>query len=308
MLQRQTVAHVVGLARLGQKMGLRCKTEHAAEVFSVLRPGQTFLPPGKRQTYLVGPFAYGTLQGSVAQVLHTNGWTAKPIQAVAAKAHIQGLMYRVQSVQEPPCKVIRMAHVDVLIAKEDEVDQPDRVVPKVQATSLTEAMVAKQVEADYIQVNDPWAKAASRLPPKASFQIGNPVEDMAQKVLNEVMAQLPKSTMEVDGDESTERRVAALEMRFQDLQGQTSALAASTQQHAQETTSQMMELRTQVQQQGAHFEQAMATQASTMKGFQDSVQEQFRQQVNHQQTMLDNMFNKQMAQFESLLTKRPRQE
>lgn len=308
MLQRQTVAHVVGLARLGHKMGLRCKTEHAAEVFSVLRPGQLFLPPGKRQTYLVGPFAYGTLQGSVAQVLHSNGWVAKPIQAVAARAHIQGLMYRVQSVQEPPCKVIRMAHGDVLIAKEEEADQPDRAVPKVQATSLTEAIVAKQVETDYMQVNDPWAKAASRLPPKATFQIGNPAEDMAQKVLSEVLAQLPKATMEVDSDDTTEKRVAALEVRLQDLQGQTNAMVASAQQQAQDTANQMMDLRTQVQQQGAHFEQAMASQASSMKGFQESVQEQFRQQVNHQQTMLDNMFNKQMAQFESLLTKRPRQE
>ena len=33
LVQRQTVAHVVGMARLGHKMGLRCRTEHAAEVF-----------------------------------------------------------------------------------------------------------------------------------------------------------------------------------------------------------------------------------------------------------------------------------
>ena len=59
MLLRQTVANVVGIARMGHKMGLRCKTIHAADVFAVLRPGHTFLPPGKRQTYLVGPFVYG---------------------------------------------------------------------------------------------------------------------------------------------------------------------------------------------------------------------------------------------------------
>ena len=44
----------------------------------------------------------------------------------------------------------------------------------------TESIVAKPIEADYIQLNDPWAKAAGRLAPKAaSFQIGNPLEDMA---------------------------------------------------------------------------------------------------------------------------------
>ena len=309
MLQRQTVPHVVGLARLGQKMGLRCRTEHAAEVFSTLRPGQTFLPPGKRQNYLVGPFSYGTLQSSVAQVLHANGWTAKPIQVVPAKSHIQGLMFRVQSVQEPPSKVIRMAHGDVMIAKEEDRAPFDRVEPKVLATSATESMVAKPVEADIIQLNDPWAKAASKLPPKAAtFQIGNPLEDVTQKVLAEVMSQLPKQTMEVDADASTDKRVAVLEQHLQDLQNQTATLAVTTQQQHQETATQMQDLRCQLQQQGSHFEHAIAAQATSMQGFQDTVQEQFRQQVCHQQTMLDNMFNKQMAQFETLLAKRSRQE
>lgn len=218
-------------------------------------------------------------------------------------------MFRVQSVQEPPCKVIRMAHGDVMIAKEEEPNMPDRTEPKVLATPATESIVAKPMEGDYIQINDPWAKAASRLPAKtASFQIGNPLEDMAQKVFSDVMAQLPKTAMEVDVDDTTQNRVAALEVKFQELHDQTKAFAASSQLHAQETTAQMQELRTQVHQQGAQFEHAMASQATSMQGFQESVQEQFRQQVTHQQSMLDSMFNKQMAQFETLLAKRPRQE
>lgn len=309
MVQRQTVAHVVGLARLGHKMGLRCKTEHAAEVFATLRPGLTFLPPGKRQTYLVGPFSFGTLQSSVAQVLQTNGWTAKPIQAVAAKSHIQGLMFKVQSVQEPPCKVMRMAHGDVMIAKDEDSLSQDRSEPRVLATAATASMVSKPVDMDYIQLNDPWAKAASKLPPKqAKFQIGNPLEDMAQKVLTEVMSQIPKAAMEVDADGSTDTRVAALEQQVQDLKGQTQALVVASQQTAADTANQLQDLRGQIHQQGTHFESAIAAQATSMQGFQESVQEQFRQQVCHQQTMLDNMFSKQMAQFETLLAKRPRQE
>ena len=304
MLQRQTVKHAVGLARMGQKMGLRCRTEHAAEVFSTVKPGHTFLPPGKRQSFLVGPFAYGTLQSSVAQ-----GWTAKPVQALAAKSHVQGLMFRVQSIQDPSCKVIRMAHGDVMISKEDEVQIPDRPTPKVVATMATESIVAKPIEADYIQLNDPWAKAAGRLAPKAaSFQIGNPLEDMAQKVLHEVMAQLPKSAMEVDTEQGTDQKVAALESQFQELRDQTKALADASQQQAHDTATQFQEIRGQIHQQGVHFEQAISAQASTLQGFQDTFQEEFRQQVCHQQTMLDTMFSKQMAQFENLLTKRPRQE
>lgn len=309
MLQRQTVAHVIGLARLGNKMGLRCRTEHAPEVFATLKPGHTFLPPGKRQTFLVGPFAYGTLQTSVAQVLHENGWTAKPIQTVAAKSHVQGLMFRVQSVQDPPVKMLRMAHGDVMIAREADPEVPDRPEPRVVATSATESFVSKPFEGDIIQQNDPWAKAASRLPTKtATFQIGNPLEDMTHKVVAEVMAKLPQPQMEVDGDETQAMKIATLEQQVKDLHGQTQALASQAQQHAQESSSQFQEIRGQIQQQGVHFDAALASQATTMHSFQETFQEQFRQQVHQQQTMLDGMFSKQMTQFESLLAKRSRQE
>ena len=263
LLLRRTVPNVVGMARLGSKMGLRCRTEHAAEVFAQLRPGHTFLPPGKRQTYLVGPFDFGTLQTSVAQVLQSNGWVAKPIQAIAAKTHVQGLMFRVQSTQDPPMKVIRMAHGDVVISKEHDDPMPERVVPKVVATSTTESMVSKPMEGDYIQQHDPWAKAASKLPSKpAMFPLNNPLEDMTQKVLSEVMAQLPKSAMEVDGDGSHEARFTVLEQQVQELQSQTKAIAAASQQHAQDATSQMQDLRGQIHQQGVHFENAIDCRSS----------------------------------------------
>ena len=309
MVQRQTMSHVVGIARLGNKYGLRCLTEHAADVFAKLRPGHTFLPPGKRQTYLVGPFAFGTLQASVAQALLSSGWTAKPVQAVAAKSHVQGLMFRVQSVQEPPMKVLRMAHGDVMIAKEEDPSQPPRTEPKVVATTTTESFVSKTCEGDYIQKNDPWAKAASKLPLKAqSFQIGNPLEDVTQKVLTEVLAQLPRQQMEVDADATVDSRVTRLEQQVHELTGQAQTLVTASQQQAADTAKEFQDIRMQVHDQGLKFEAAISSQAATIQTFQDAFQEQFRQQVSHQQTMLDNMFNKQMSQFETLLAKRPRQE
>lgn len=165
------------------------------------------------------------------------------------------------------------------------------------------------MEGDYIQQNDPWAKAASRLPTKtATFQIGNPLEDMTQKVLQEVLAQIPRGAMEVDGDDAHDKRVTILEHQMQELQGQTQAIANATQQQAQEAATQMQEIRGQLHQQSVHFESAIAAQATSIQGFQDTFPEQFRQQVAHQQTMLDSMFSKQMTQFETLLSKRPRQE
>ena len=102
--------------------------------------------------------------------------------------------------------------------------------------------------------------------------------------------------------------MAALEQQFQDLQGQTQALAAASQKNANDTAAQFQDLRGQLHQQSTHFESAITAQATSMQSFQETVQEQFRQQVSHQQSMLDNMFSKQMTQFETLLAKRHRPE
>ena len=62
-----------------------------------------------------------------------------------------------------------MSHGDVMIAKEAEDPVPDRVEPRVVATPVTESFVSKQWEGDYIQQNDPWAKATSQSPSCQSF-------------------------------------------------------------------------------------------------------------------------------------------
>jgi hypothetical protein len=72
-IQRRTIKEVCGIARMGHKLGLRCKVEHAAIVFQTTKPGMTFLPAGKRQFYRVGPFPFGTLKHSVALALEKKG-------------------------------------------------------------------------------------------------------------------------------------------------------------------------------------------------------------------------------------------
>ena len=131
---------------------------------------------------------------------------------------------------------------------------------------------------------------------------------MTQKVLAEVMSQLPKTSMEVDSEGTTEARVGFLEKQVQELQQQTQSLHTVVSQNAHDHGAQIQEVRTQLAQHCTHFEAALASQSSQMQSFQDAFQEQFRQQSAHQQTMLDSMFHKQMSQFESLLAKRHKPE
>lgn len=53
LIQRQTLLGARGVARLGTKLGLRCKVEHAASLSAKMRPEQVFLPPGEKGQFLV---------------------------------------------------------------------------------------------------------------------------------------------------------------------------------------------------------------------------------------------------------------
>eukprot|EP00435_Cladocopium_sp_Y103_P054990 s775_g18.t1 len=306
-VQRQTIPEVCGLARLGTKLGLRCKTEHAAEVFQKTKPGVTYLPAGRKQTWLVGPFPWGTLMHSVAAALKASGWVARPIQPVTAGQHVEGLLYKVQSVSDPPAKVLSMKHGDVVVTQELPREVVPAVAPKVVATPATKAMISRD-GVDDLQVNDPWARPGKAAKAPAPVPMGSLVDDMEQKVLQAVMEQLPKQSMEVDQDAHTQTRVQKLEQQVSELHSHTTKLQQVVQQHASDQAAQYQDLQQQITVQGTHFEQAIASHAGQLHTFQESFQEQFRQQVTHQQAMLDGMFQKQMSQFESLLAKRHKPE
>ena len=219
-------------------------------------------------------------------------------------------MFRVQAITEPPKKVMRMSHGDVVVTRESEHMQSTPAKPGVVATPATVSKVSTEATVDDLQVNDPWAPAASKQARQAPqvVHMGSPLEDMEQRVISAVLAQMPKNAMEVDNDESVGTRVDQLEMKVQELQHQSHALQSTVNQHAAEQEHQFSEIRTQIHQQGSHFEQALASHSGQLQTFQDSFQEQFRQQTAHQQSMLDSMFQQQMCQFESLLAKRHRPE
>ena len=62
MVLRQTVPGIVGLARLGQRWGVRCRLEEAAAVHQLVKPDAEYLPSGHKQVFLLGPVPYGTLK------------------------------------------------------------------------------------------------------------------------------------------------------------------------------------------------------------------------------------------------------
>ena len=120
VLIKQTQPAVCGLARVGNRFGLRCKVEHAASLHQALKPGSAFLPSGRKQQYLVGPVPYGTIKDSLGKALVESGWIARPVQAVPASKNVDGVMWKVQSVEPPPTNVLQLAHGEVLISRLDD--------------------------------------------------------------------------------------------------------------------------------------------------------------------------------------------
>ena len=190
VVQCQTMREVCGMARLGTKLGLRCRPADAASSISKIRPCMTYLPQGQKQIYLTGPFPFGTLKASVAAALQASGWTARPVQAVSAGPHVQGMMFKVHAVEPPPSKVLSMAHGDIVVTKETEPSAALPEVPKVVAAPCTMAKVSRE-GLDELQINDPWAKPGMKLPrPAQAFSIGNPAEDMEARSWKPRLSQL----------------------------------------------------------------------------------------------------------------------
>ncbi len=105
----QTVPGVLGLARLGNKYGLRCKHKDSPTVHAEVKPHTQFLPSGTKAIYLVGPVPWGTLKASLTSAFKEFGWECRPLNAIPAGKEVRGVMWKVQAVTPPPEKCVAPA-------------------------------------------------------------------------------------------------------------------------------------------------------------------------------------------------------
>ena len=126
-----------------------------------------------------------------------------------------------------------------------------------------------------------------------------PLANLEKKVLESVMAKLPKETMEVDGD-------GVFDRRFQDLEQRVLGLQDGQQQLANRIQEQGTTQRNQIQQlyaQSTRLEASVQDQSVAMGHFQT----QFRAQLEQQQGQLDSLFRQQMDRIEELMKKQRRE-
>ena len=295
-LLKQTQENVCGLARMGNKMGIRCLAIHAAALYEVAKPGSAFLPHGRKRFFLMGPVPFGTLKSSISEAVKTINWVARPVSPIAAAPHIQGVMWKLQAVESPSKTVLQLAHGEVVITcmEQPQVLQPVRS-QVVGADRTVQMCTAKEAGAiDQLQLHDPWASAIKM--PKTGELIAkndnqDPVEQIEQRVMKAVLANLPRESMEVD---STSQSVV-VDQKLAELENKVHMLHDGHQrlhQAVQEQTAAQARLETRV---GEGAEQLQ------------TFQTQFRAQLEQQQGQLDSLFQQQMSRIEEIL-KRPRRE
>ena len=299
---RQTISGVVGIARLGSRYGLRCLVANASAVHSAVKPGVSFLPPGRKQQFLVGPVPYGTLKNSLCEMFDAIQWKARPISASSAASHIEGLMWRVQSVEDPPVTSIHASHGDMVITKIQDSPPPKVSQGNVVGTSHTVHLCTANSSADPLQTHDPWA-VANRLGAQVPTPViggDDPVAVLEQKVLSALEAKLPE-VCQKPADEVTSR-VAVLEQQVKVLSEQQTQLHGVVQEQGFQHQQQIA----QVQQQNVQLEGAVKQNTDQLTHFQSKFWAQLEQQQSH----LTSLFQDQMGRIEQLInvSKKPRKE
>ena len=282
LLSKQ-IPEVMGLARSGDRMGLRVQTALAEKVATTIRPDEVFVSALGRKQFQIGPIPYGTQRQALAKALKEFGWNAKPVQVVQSGFSVQGLHWSIQATEDPPCAILHFRSSEAIITSMSSEAVQDRHVPAVVAAKGTIAKfhppkAADKDMKDILQVNDPWA----RFQPSPYSASNVDVSQLVKHVRSEVLAQLPApvptapgADVDMTGGQSSqaEARIQALEKKMDELTNAQDQLQATTTKQASATARQLAALNA---------------------------------KVDEQKSELKSMFDQQMNQIEQLLSKRAR--
>ena len=281
---KQTNPAVLGLARMGERRGLRVKSEHAQQVHKTVRPDTLYLPQGPRNTFTVGPFPFGVDRTAISKAMRQIGWECRPLQPTAPSPG-RGSMWLVQAVEDPDVAIVHTTHGEVVITKnrQDSVSKPMMQVPVGAASTLALCETSKPgAEVDPWLHKDPWGAYKPPHPiqppePTASMQ------QMEARIESAVLAKLPAPQVASMEDDLPDRMVT-LESQVQHLlakqQGLENQFSDFSNQHCQQMSTMQSQLQAQGQQLHGHME--------------------------NQSQVIQSMFAQQMDQIRGLLAKRPR--
>ena len=283
---------VLGIARLGTRLGLRIRGDDMTTLGKTLKPEAIFLGGGPRMDFELGPVPFGLDRAGLARLCNEWGWKAKPINPTKAVAGL-GAVWHIQSCAEPPSSVVSLkGGADVVISKMAPKPNNPVVVSSAVASAETIGLcqfnVVPAPAADPWLVKDPWSSYASKVAPAKvnAIDFETSLQQVEQRIERAVLAKLPAKPAPTDMDQDMGVSTDDTHIRIQELEAQVSKLASGHQQ---------LELKVD--------EAGRKTDAQISQ-----LQHQMTAQLEGQGARIEDLFRGQMSQIESLLTKKARHE
>ena len=277
LLLMQTHPSIVGLARIGERFGVRCLKSDEEALHNKLRPTTTWVDKSRLRVYESGPWPFGTQRQVISRALVSFGWQkARPAQPCPGRRG--GLWFLIEAATSPPSDSLHASFGEVIFHEVTSAAPIAHDLPPVLASRRTlqgmcpvdRAMDRKGT--DPLQVTDPWQVAldrssSQRAPSGCSAFPGDAARQIEQSVLQKIKA----STTESSGSSSIEAAIMAkVESRLAESHGELDARINSL----------------------------------------DSKVGQVAQKVDSQEGLLQSLFAEQMCRIEELIgsTKKPRAE
>ena len=280
----QTNPAVQGLARIGERRGLRVHTSQAKTIHQVVRPDSIYLPSGPRTLYTVGPFPFGVDRQAVGKILHAAGWECRPLQPTAPCPG-RGAMWLVQSTEEPVQTIIATTTGEIMIAKQKQDAVSPGAQPKTVGSAATLALCGapvpgKQTEPDPWALQDPWKTYHPTVGPQPASSPAEGLQQIEERIQTAVLAKIHPAMEQDDVPD----RVHALEGQVQQLLSKQQSLENNFQEFS-----------------GHHSQQLNALQGQVTAQAQ-----QLHGHLENQNQTMQSLFEQQMQQIRGLLAKRPR--
>ena len=194
---KQTNPAAIGLARLGERRGLRTTASQAAALHAILRPEATFLPQGPKMQFVAGPFPWGSDRQAIARALKQSGWEVKalqPMQPIPGK----GSMWLLQTIEEPPASILTTTHGEVVISKHKAQGNPSKnikvhTVGAPSTISLCGADAGPIPNEDPWLAQDPWKQYRPGRHQASATPAGDGYQQLADRIQSEVLSKLQRS-------------------------------------------------------------------------------------------------------------------
>ena len=215
LLLTQTHPSIIGLARIGDRFGVRCCKSEEEQLHNKLRPATTWVDKARLRVYESGPWPLGTQRQVIGRALVSFGWQrARPAQPCPGRRG--GLWILIEAETPPPMDSLHADFGEIIFhevtARVPEApDQP----PVLASRRTLQGMwpntgVGDRRGADPLQSMDPWQAETAR--------------QIEQSVLQKVKAAQAFSGPDPSSSSSVEASIMArVESRLASVHGELDA-------------------------------------------------------------------------------------